>query len=478
MFRGLRNDRFILKIKGDIMRKIKTAVLFLAAFALLALSACGGDSSGPAVSSSFSTPSGTGHLRKSDTLWILNLEGSYKDMGRQYGALLKEELQTLFTEMDAAIGFNQPGTQYLIKLLENEKVMDGRERQLLEGMSGETGLSFDQHEFLNATLFFMYDAGCSAFSATGSQTEFGHTISGRNFDNPKGVFSTILRGKSILVIYNPKEQFTGISQHRDNSVAAMTQIGWIYGLTNLNSKGIYIEYNNGTNSIPIPPKDLTNPDNPDNLFYILRTVRDGLHQNLYAAFDGDSLEEVDAMLAGKAAIATITQIADKDNVWHYERSPYENSRKILAGEAGPNPGIDAKWVFYYDNPADMDIFTNHFFYKDWSKQTNNDPEKFNREHDSGSRSIARLINIQTLAAQAGKINPEKMKTIMTTHLLNDGTGGPFIGWELANPDVTHFTSVTDIEKKVMHIYPNVDSILYVDTHPVQWAEIDLNKEFR
>jgi hypothetical protein len=71
-----------------------------------------------------------------------------------------------------------------------------------------------------------------------------------------------------------------------------------------------------------------------------------------------------------------------------------------------------------------------------------------------------------------------MKEIMTTHLLNDGSGGPFIGWELANPDVTHFTSVTDIANKVMHIYPNVDAMLYVDNNIVHWSTVDLTKEFR
>lgn len=451
------------------MRATRTVSIFLTAAALLIFTACSNDSAAP--SSSFSTGTGTGYLRRSDTLWILNLEGSYTDMGRQYGALLKDELQTLYAQVNSAVGFGQPTTQFILSLLKANR--DPREIQILDGMARETGLSPDQHEFLNASLFFIYaNLGCSACSATGSQTESGFTIAGRNFDNPRGVFSSILKGKSVLVIYNPRDQFTGAPPHRDNSVAAMTQIGWIYGLTNLNSKGIYLEYNNATNSIPIPPLDMHDPANPDKLIYILSHIEDGLHQNLYAAFDSDTLEEVDARLSGKAAIATITQVADKNRVWHYERSPYEVAKKILAG--------GARGSHSYDNPPDMDIFTNHFFIDTWLHQNLDLYTRFETGGiDSGSRTFARLTNLQKLARQsAGRITAETMKTIMTTPLRNDGTGGPFIGWELTNPDVTHFTSVTDIAGRVMHIYPNVDAHPSFDDYRAQWAAIDLKREFR
>jgi hypothetical protein len=43
---------------------------------------------------------------------------------------------------------------------------------------------------------------------------------------------------------------------------------------------------------------------------------------------------------------------------------------------------------------------------------------------------------------------------------------------LGNPDVTHFTMVTDVAANVMHIYP------YADGDAAQWTAVDLNKEFR
>jgi hypothetical protein len=81
--------------------------------ALLVMSACGrGTSQTPR--SSFRTPTGTGYLSRSGPLRILNLQGTYSDMGRQYGALLKHELRELFDQTDAVIGFDRPETQALL----------------------------------------------------------------------------------------------------------------------------------------------------------------------------------------------------------------------------------------------------------------------------------------------------------------------------------------------------------------------------
>ena len=439
--------------------KSRMVSLFLIVLAVMMVTSCGSDTS--STTRSFTTPTGTGYLRKSNTLWILNLEGNYADMGRQYGALLKSELATLDKELEKILGqnFTVPSVVAAVK-----NQMEPREDQLLTGMEQESGLSRYQLERLNTSLFFIYDSGCSAFAATGPQTESGFTVAGRNFDNPRGEFSRILRGNSILVIFNPKEQFTGNGAHRDNSVAIMTQIGWLYGLTTLNSKGIYLEYNNGMNSIRLPTNSAA-------LLTQLSTKRDGLHQNLYAAFDADTLEEVDARFSAPVAVATITQVADKSRIWHYERSPdfytpepTVYAKKINAGEARGDQG--------YDNPPNMDIFTNHFFLTNWSNQRF---DYTSADNDSGSRTFARLRNLQNLATQPGTtINPTTMKEIMTTPLRADGTGGPFIPTELTSPDVTHFTSVTDIANKIMHIYP------YVDTLPdaPHWSVVDLTREFR
>jgi hypothetical protein len=294
------------------MKNIRTISILLVALALLVVSACGGTTG--QTEASFTTPTGTGSVRKANTLWIVNLQGSYYDMGRQYGALLGDELRQLYADTNAVMKEDTATLQMLWE------TADHRERGFLTGVSDETGLAPLEVEALNATLFYVYSSpGCSVLSATQTQTGTatvpGTTIAGRNFDNPKNRYAEVLSGRSVLVIYNPRDQFTanGAAFHRDNSVAAMTQMGWFYGLTLLNSRGIYLEYNNGTNSI--------------NSFEKVGSIMDGLHQNLYAAFDSDTLDDVDARLSGPAAVATLTQVADRGTVRHYERSPYEPSKR-------------------------------------------------------------------------------------------------------------------------------------------------------
>ena len=44
---------------------------------------------------------------------------------------------------------------------------------------------------MNASLFFIYNTGCSVFGATGTQTTSGTTIAGRNFDNPRATYGRL-----------------------------------------------------------------------------------------------------------------------------------------------------------------------------------------------------------------------------------------------------------------------------------------------
>ncbi|HWI13057.1 MAG TPA: hypothetical protein VNT02_02340, partial [Burkholderiales bacterium] len=205
------------------MRDARSAWKIIAiVIALAILPACGGADSVPPAAS-FSTATGTGNLTKSNSLWVVNLEGDYTDMGRQYGALLKSQLQALHRDIDAAVpaSATRDGTVRALMALR-----DPREKDFMRGVAEQTGLSDEQLELVNASLFFIYNTGCSVFGATGTQTTSGTTIAGRNFDNPRATFAPILSGRSALVIYNPRNRTTGsgATLHADNAVAAMTQI--------------------------------------------------------------------------------------------------------------------------------------------------------------------------------------------------------------------------------------------------------------
>ncbi len=396
---------------------------------------------------SFATDTGIGALRKVDALWILNLQGSYYDMGRQYGYLAKDHLLAMFKILDNDIGFDTLSVQSAMAQM--EPAMDDRERMMLYGVSLESGLTFQQLRFMGSAIMFSYFPapprfGCSVLGATRTQTTTGNTLIGRNFDNPSFTMDQ-LAGRSAVIIYNPVGEVHG-NNHVDNQVAVVTTLGWVFGASTFNARGLNFEYLNGMISI-------TNLD---------LTIADGLHQNLFAAFDCDTEDQVDARyLNAKVAVATLTQVSDATNIWHYERSPLENSMKLLAGQAN---GGD----YYYANPANMDIFTNHFFL------TNHVDQSFkftSPANDSESRSFQRLVNLQTLAKQhLGSVSVAALRQIMTTDFTNGGTyWDPFTA---GTADQNVYTCITDIKNKVISVFPSCER------ERASWVELDLNQEFR
>ena len=395
----------------------------------------------------FATDTGIGTLRKESALWVMNLQGSYYDMGRQYGYLAKDHLLAMFKILDDDIGFDSLSVQ--AALAQMEPTMDDRERLLLYGMSQESGLTFQQLRFMGSAIMFSYFPapprfGCSVFGATRTQTTTGSTLIGRNFDNPSLTMDQ-LSGRSAVIIYNPVGEVHG-NNHVDNQVSVVTTLGWVYGASTFNARGLNFEYLNGM--ISIPNLDLT--------------IADGLHQNLFAAFDCDTEAQVDARyLNAKAAVATLTQVSDATNIWHYERSPLEISMKLLAGQAN---GGD----YYYANPIDMDIFTNHFFL------TNHIQQSFkytSPENDSESRSFQRLVNLQTLAQQyIGRVSVAALQQTMTTGFTNGGTyWDPFI---TGTADQNVYACVTDVKNMVLNIFPACER------ERASWVELDLKQEFR
>jgi len=268
---------------------------------------------------SFVTDTGVGTLRKDGPLWILNLQGNYYDMGRQYGNLAKDHLLAFYRILDRDIAFNSQQVQAVLALL--EPTLEDRERKLLNGMALESGLTFQQLRFVGASIYFSYatsslSIGCTVLGATRTQTTTGHSIVGRNFDNPTPMMNQ-LAGRNAVIIYNPVSEVHG-NNHVDNQISVVTTLGWFFGASIFNARGLNFEYLNGMLSIPA----------------MNMSVSDGLHQNLYAAFDCDIEEQVDALyLSAKTAAATLTQVSSSTNIWHYERSPFENSMKLKAGQA-------------------------------------------------------------------------------------------------------------------------------------------------
>ena len=189
-------------------------------------------------------------------------------------------------------------------------------------------------------------------------------------------------------------------------------------------------------------------------------------QNFYLALDSDTLEEVDTeMTSSSAAVACIVQVADENRAWHYERTPYQVSRKVQSASASGD--CEQSSYCYYANPSDTDIFTNFFYLHDWDKQIG---FELNLAKDSDSQAVRRLYNMQNLAQTYSNNNDvNAVKTIMTTPL---DSGGPFLDGSIEGAeDYTFFSSVVDIKNKILHVNSQTND------SPSQWTSINLNRYF-
>ncbi|MDR1019832.1 MAG: C45 family autoproteolytic acyltransferase/hydrolase [Synergistaceae bacterium] len=178
---------------------------------------------------------------------VLNLYGTWREMGRRYGALVGDQLKETYAAAIEGSLFGVCGKGRDAA----EAVALGfyanyphRLRELLAGMSETSGLDFGQHLLLNALEVEvageiwadsgMTQAHCTGIAVWGEYSS-GPLIYGRNYD----YFSWFRElGKNLLVtVYHPC----------DGSLATATvgYPGGAYMTTGINERGIFLALNNG-----------------------------------------------------------------------------------------------------------------------------------------------------------------------------------------------------------------------------------------
>lgn len=200
-----------------------------------------------------------GYFEKKDTLSILNLHGSYHEMGMQYGALTQNQLNKLYRDLvpEYFEGFHiRTFISYVMRWYYVFQ-MDDREKELLAGMAKTSGLSERQLLSIEMlpTLTTLYsgmngdklnvanihgNGFCSFLSVWGKLSKSDNMMVARNLDLSTPV--TKLDDYYSLVIYNPN--------NGDSSVANFGFLGFIPGFTWVNNKGLFSEYNDGRRSVP------------------------------------------------------------------------------------------------------------------------------------------------------------------------------------------------------------------------------------
>ena len=390
-----------------------------------------------------------GQLYKQDAVHIVVLNGTYGEMGRQYGHLLKEQILWHFEELKNDFMVKTAGNNPVDQpapLMNHDEVtalfmagfynaLPHHHKQMIKGAVETSELALEDMVFMDNMLQgVLYSAGiggggCTSAAVWGDASTDGRLYTGRNHDFGKSWRERLGR-IAVVRITNPKDS--------DISVAAFTRAGQVTTAIDLmNNKGLYVEFNNADNirALSLP----TRMRGTDNLAFSLVS-------------DYQSVEELDVIVPSlKSNDALLMMAADPTRARFFEVSPNASVRtepQFLDGQ--------------------LTSRANHALSPLWNMDVDSDPDR------AIAFSKVRRANFVEFLSEDPSTNDEaKMLTFLSKEVIVDGkiSDGAACIMEPAVKveDWTSYQTVTiPAERKVFWRIP---------TH-TPWLEIDLTKYFR
>ncbi|MDX8339041.1 C45 family autoproteolytic acyltransferase/hydrolase [Draconibacterium sp. IB214405] len=246
-----------------------------------------------------------GSLYKIGPLDLIVLNGTYKEMGRQYGELAKEKMvatrdywKKVFMD-SGKLTFESImeviGTPFYTSAPKTLK-------DLYSGVAETSGLSLNEVVIMDNWIMLILlgrRAGCSSLVAWGSKTVDGTAYMGRNLDFPNFARELIVK-TGIITVLNPVGG--------DFGVAGMGIAGTLAGYNDqMNSEGLYTEFNNGIGSI----EPVTYSNRFDLPIYVNQTLQ-----------KFSKIEELKVVFnTVKANYPCILGVCQPDQGAHFELSP-------------------------------------------------------------------------------------------------------------------------------------------------------------
>jgi len=150
-----------------------------------------------------------GYLYKAGKIHVVQLNGNYREMGRQYGELLKPQINSFYKK--AIVEHFPSGPNISREEIEafarrNYEIYPARIKEVFNGMAETSGLSVDKLMLLDQYVVLSvipYFAGCSGIAAWGDYTGGGPLIFGKNED-----FMPLFKefdDALVVVVYNPDD---------------------------------------------------------------------------------------------------------------------------------------------------------------------------------------------------------------------------------------------------------------------------------
>lgn len=312
-----------------------------------------------------------GRKARRDSIIVVDLSGTWFEMGRQYGALMKNELDEVLLVIDTVVEANSGNASNAQQIVATQvQQTPWRISQFFEGAAETSGFTVEQLQYANAIERIGGLPKCSVAITWGDYAE-DNLIIGRNYDYSEAL--ALLKDDIAVTVYHPA----------DGALATATigYAGEIYAVNGLNEKGLFLELNNGK-----PSANIKSPNarvtGTTMLFEIL--------------FEADTLDDMDLFFnTVNCSSSYIINVADTKEARSYEWCPIGVKR----GAA--------------DLPEGLLVSTNYYVNSEWL---------FSKPSDQASwEGLTRRNNLITLCeAEKGKMTEEKMMRIIETPIEEGG----------------------------------------------------------
>lgn len=228
---------------------------------------------------------------------IVSLKGSWKEMGEQYGHLMKKELKDIDTFLDIIIEANEGNIQKTDSIVNHQIAQTPyRIKAFFEGAAKTSGFTVNELQIINAVERIGGLPKCSVAMAWDDYAASDLVI-GRNYDYSDSF--ALLKDDIAVTIYQPS----------DGSLASATigYVGEIYTVNGLNEEGIFWELNNGK-----PSANIKSPD----------PRITGTTMLFESMFEIDELEDMDLFFnTVNCSSSYIINVADEDEGQSFEWCP-------------------------------------------------------------------------------------------------------------------------------------------------------------
>lgn len=166
-------------------------------------------------------PAGNPRLEYIHSIPVVHLYGTPAEMGRQYGTILKKQLEGL-EFISTRFFSSKKMNEFLQIALETEKHLPDETLAFISEMAQSSGLDYYKLLAINA----VPRVTCSALAIWGDATENGNLLMGRNADY---VFKRINKALGLIVVKHPDN---------GNATVSSSFLGLAGAFTGINEKGV------------------------------------------------------------------------------------------------------------------------------------------------------------------------------------------------------------------------------------------------